>query len=215
MGLLEFLKKTFGDEKGTEIFNKIKGEKDIELLVDSKDKPRYVEKQKLDDANTTIKDYKNQIKDRDTQLETLQGKVKDNEELSKEIETLKTDNSKITKDFEEKLNKQRFEYALDRALTGAKAKNAKAVKALLNTENIKLDGENLLGLNEQLETLKESDAYLFNVENKEPDNTNLGGTGSFSGSSKKDDKTLSFGETLAKQKTEMAQTTEAQSKFFE
>jgi len=38
-----------------------------------------------------------------------------------------------------------LDFALERALTAAKAKNPKAVKALLNLENVKLDGEQLLG----------------------------------------------------------------------
>lgn len=51
--------------------------------------------------------------------------------------------------------------AIDLALTAAKAKNPKAAKALLNLEGVKLDGEKLLGLDEQLAKLKTSDAYLF------------------------------------------------------
>jgi hypothetical protein len=40
---------------------------------------------------------------------------------------------------------------------------------------IKLDGDKLLGLTEQLDTLKESDAYLFETEKAEPGNGKSGG----------------------------------------
>ena len=51
------------------------------------------------------------------------------------------------------------------ALRDAAAKNPKAVKALLDKEKLKLDGETLLGLEDQLKTLRESDAYLFGEDN--------------------------------------------------
>jgi hypothetical protein len=38
------------------------------------------------------------------------------------------------------------------------------VEALLNKDSIKLDGDKLLGLEDQLKALKESDAYLFEGE---------------------------------------------------
>ena len=61
-----------------------------------------------------------------------------------------------------------FNHALEGALKGANVRNAKAVKALLNLENIKIDGEAIIGLNEQLEALKESDSYLFAEEQQQP-----------------------------------------------
>jgi hypothetical protein len=50
------------------------------------------------------------------------------------------------------------------ALVEAKAKNPKLARAALDMSLIKLDGEKLLGLSEQLESLKKSDAYLFDIE---------------------------------------------------
>lgn len=51
--------------------------------------------------------------------------------------------------------------ALEAALLGAKSKNTKAVRALLNMDEVKLDGDKLLGLDAQLEKLKTDAAYLF------------------------------------------------------
>lgn len=62
----------------------------------------------------------------------------------------------------------KFNTALDSALNGAKAKNPKAVKALLNMDDMKLaeTGE-IVGLTEQLEGIKSENDYLF-IADKEP-----------------------------------------------
>ncbi|AND84264.1 phage scaffold protein [Clostridium tyrobutyricum] len=174
--------------------------KDIDL-VDSKN---YVEKTELNTVNNSIKDYKKQLKDRDKQLEDLKEKAKGNEELTAEIERLKDENKNVAKDYEAKIEKLNFDTRLDKALTGAKAKNPKTVKALLNLENLKLDGEDIIGLKEQLEALKESDGYLFD-ENSTETNTNAGagGTGNISNpGSSATDKVMNIGERLAKQRSE-------------
>src|SRR5699024_10118129 len=68
-----------------------------------------------------------------------------------------------------KLQQQAFEHKLHDTLKDSGVRNVKAVKALLDTESIKLDGEKLLNLDDQLEALKESDSYLFETEeNNEP-----------------------------------------------
>lgn len=174
--------------------------KDIDL-VDSKN---YVEKSELDTVNNSIKDYKKQLQDRDKQLEDLKDKAKGNEELTAEIEKLKEENKNAAKDYEAKIEKLNFDTKLDKALTGAKAKNPKTVKALLNLENLKLNGEDIIGLKEQLEGLKESDGYLFD-ENSTETNTNAGagGTGNISNpGSSATDKVMNIGERLAKQRSE-------------
>ena len=49
----------------------------------------------------------------------------------------------------------------DEMLVKFGVKNAKAVKALLDLNNVSLDGENLIGLSEQLNIIKATDPYLF------------------------------------------------------
>jgi len=125
-----------------------------------------------------------QSAERDQQLEDLSDKAKDNEELTAEIDRLKEENQAATQDLKDKLEKQAFDFTLDKALTNSGVRNTKAVKALLDTETIKLDGDKLLGLDDQLTSLKESDDYLFQQEEPQgndpqivpPGNPN-GGTG--------------------------------------
>ncbi len=57
----------------------------------------------------------------------------------------------------------KFDHALESALTGAKAKNAKAIQALLSTDALKdANGEFIAErFNEQLEKIKSENDYLF------------------------------------------------------
>jgi DNA repair exonuclease SbcCD ATPase subunit len=116
---------------------------------------------KVEDYKQEATNLKTQLKDRDSQLKDLEKKAKDNEELLQTIKDLQKENDDATKKYEDELQKTRTEAKLELALKDAKAKNPKAVKALLNTEAIKLDGDKLLGLEEQLKSLQESDSYLF------------------------------------------------------
>ncbi|WP_100406258.1 phage scaffolding protein [Bacillus solitudinis] len=148
---------------GEELYNQV-----IEKAGDNKlavvNNGEWFPKEKFDTVNNDNKDLKQQLKDRDTQLDGLKGKAKDNDDLLKQIQDLQDANKQTATDYQEKLDKQSFEFALDKALSAATARNPKAVKALLDRESIKLDGEKLLGLEDQLSALKESDAYLFGDE---------------------------------------------------
>ncbi|MCT4583766.1 MAG: phage scaffolding protein, partial [Peptostreptococcaceae bacterium] len=191
--------------------DKIKADKENTLIVDDKEKSKYVEKEKLDDANKNISDYKKEIKKRDGQLKDLQDKVKEDTDLSKEIEILKEENRKTTEKYEADLKEKDFNYALERALTDSKVKNPKAVKALLNLDNIKVDGDDLIGFKDQIEKLKESDSYLFNVEDN-----NSGGTGNITPvDNNTNNNNDSLGAMLAKQKMEAQKINDDQKKFFE
>lgn len=121
---------------------------------------------KVDGLEVQIEDYKQQIEQRDQQLNDLFEKAKGNEELTAEIDRLKEDNTNTKNEYEEKLRKQAFEHKLESTLSDAKVKNIKAVKALLDLDTIKLDGDKLLGLDDQLNGLKESESYLFEQETK-------------------------------------------------
>lgn len=134
-------------------------------------------KSDADNKATELSDLRQQIKDRDAQLEELGKKAQGNEELLTQINELKTKNEQTANEYQAKLDKQAFDFALDRALANNNARNSKAVKALLNVDSIKLDGETLLGLDDQLKALRESDAYLFTddkpgISGREPNNPN-------------------------------------------
>lgn len=127
--------------------------------------------EKADELKNQLEDYKQQISERDTQLEEL--KKVDAEGLQAKIDELQQQNETTKTEYEEKLQQQAFEHKLDSSLSGAKVKNTKAVKALLDMDTIKLDGDTLKGLDDQLNSLKESDAYLFEEEQQDPPKPNF------------------------------------------
>lgn len=120
--------------------------------------------EQVDVLQSQIDDYKEQIGERDEQLQELGEKAKGNEELTAQIDELKKANETTKNEYEGKLLEQAFSHKLDNTLSEANVKNAKAVKALLDMDSIKLDGDSLLGLDDQLTALKESEGYLFNSE---------------------------------------------------
>lgn len=122
----------------------------------------YVEKTKFDEVDTKVKQLETSVAERDKQLEDLKKSTGDVETLKKQIETLQNENKTKEETYKTELSNLKKTNALDLALAGAKVKNNKAIKALLDSEKIKLkDDGTLEGLTEQLEAIKKTDAYLF------------------------------------------------------
>ncbi len=68
-------------------------------------------------------------------------------------------------DSKKQLEAMQFDHALESALSGAKARNTKAVCALLETDKLKLNKDGTLtGLSEQLDKIKAENDYLFESE---------------------------------------------------
>ena len=107
-----------------------------------------VETEKLTKANETIKSLQETVKKFD----------------GVDVEKLKQDLADAETKYNTELSAIKLNNALEMALIKGKAKNTKAVKALLDTESIKLDGDKLLGLEEQLAKLKTDNSYLFEEE---------------------------------------------------
>src|SRR5699024_5716531 len=80
------------------------------------------------------------------------------------IKALQEQNEQAQAEYTAQLQQKEYDFALTEALRDAKAKNPKAVKALLDSEAIKFENGQLVGLNEQLDALKQSDDYLFIAE---------------------------------------------------
>lgn len=107
-----------------------------------------------------------QVTDRDNQLTELRKSVKDNEELTTKIAELEKANKEASENYEKSLVETKRGYALNNAISGAKAKNIKALEALLDKGKITYEddgngGFKLTGFSEQIEALKKSDSYLF------------------------------------------------------
>ena len=110
------------------------------------------------------------------QLEDLTKNNADVEALNKLVEQLQLSNKELEENHSKEMHNLQFNFALEGALTNAKSKNNKALKALLNMDNIKYQEGKLEGLQEQIEALQKDASYLFDLETA-PAST--GGLGSF------------------------------------
>ena len=110
------------------------------------------------------------------QLEELTKNNADVEALNKLVEQLQLSNKELEENHSKEMHNLQFNFALEGALTNAKSKNNKALKALLNMDNIKYQEGKLEGLQEQIEALQKDASYLFDLDTT-PQNT--GGLGNF------------------------------------
>lgn len=78
-----------------------------------------------------------------------------------DIDGLKNQLSALQTKYDTDIAAVRKASAIDIALANSKAKNGKAARALLDLDAVKLDGDKLLGFDDQLEALKKSDPWLF------------------------------------------------------
>jgi len=110
------------------------------------------ETQKVTAANDTIKQLQDTVKKFD----------------GVDVEKLKADLATLQQKYDADTAKLRLDNALEVALLSSKARDTKAVRALLDIDKIKLDGDKLTGLEDQIEALKKSHDYMFEAEEKKP-----------------------------------------------
>ena len=127
----------------------------------------YIPKARFDEVNTAKNTAEALVKERDGQLETLKNSTGDVEAMKQQIATLQADNKAKDEAHAAEIKQLKIDNAVEAALTGAKAKNNIAVKALLKD----LDKAELLedgtikGLAEQIEALQKDADYLFDTKN--------------------------------------------------
>ncbi|ODV55459.1 phage scaffolding protein [Lysinibacillus fusiformis] len=146
-------------------------EDQVETIVANaaKEAPKHVvPKAVYNDLSAEKKTLETQLSDRDTQLTDLQKQVKGNEELEKTIKDLRDANDLAATKHQEELQSQKIESAIDIALTGAKARNLTAAKALLDREGVTIDKDgNVIGLTDKVKALVESEETKFMFESTE------------------------------------------------
>lgn len=164
---MDFLKEVLGDELFKQFAAKMK---DSKIKLADLGTGNYVDKHKFDTQATALTTAQGQIKEANKQIEDFKGM--DIETIKKNAEdykikfedsekTHKTEIEDAEKTYNAKILDMQFNTALDGALTGTKAKNIKAVKALLKMDEIKLDGDKLMGFDTQMEAIKKENDFLF------------------------------------------------------
>lgn len=124
----------------------------------------------VQNAQAEVSSLRGQVKERDRQLEGLKANAGDNEALKRQIAELQSENATANQAHEAEMARLKVDFAVEKALSGANAKNVKAVKALLELEDAKLDKEgNVKGLKEQIDrlTAAEDTKFLFDNEQRQ------------------------------------------------
>lgn len=124
----------------------------------------FVAKSQYEEAVEAKKTLDAQIKDRDKQLETLKKSTGDAEALKAEIAKLQDANKTAKAEYEEQVRQLKIDNAVESALTAAKAKNLKAVRALLDLGKAELDDTGVKGLQDQIKKLAEAEDTKFLFE---------------------------------------------------
>lgn len=126
----------------------------------------YVEKGRYDLLETQNQNLNDQVKEHTKQLELLKSKAGDSEAMKKQIADLQAANKKAKQEYANNIKTMHINHAIDTALAGAKAKNVKAVRALLDVDSLEYDEEKgkVLGLTKQINKLMESDDTKFLFE---------------------------------------------------
>lgn len=154
---MEFLKALFGNDALTfeQLEEKLKDNKDIKLA--NLAGGGYVDKKKHEDTMSELSTAKNTIKELQDTVAKFDGV---------DVDALKGKVTELENKYNSDLAAVKLDSAIDFELVKSKVKNPKLAKAALDTSIIKLDGDKLVGLSEQIEALKESDGYLFDIEDE-------------------------------------------------
>lgn len=146
-----------------ELLEKEKDSQELEKKIAEKLKQEYVPKRDYDGVLEAKKGLEGQIAQRDADIKTLKEGAKDNKELQKEYEALQQKYKLDTENLQKQYENSRKNSAIDMEIMKAKGRNATAIKALLDIDKIKLKDDGTLdGLD--LDSLKKSDGYLFEIE---------------------------------------------------
>lgn len=157
---MEFLKDVLGNELYGKVAEKLEGNDKVRLA--NLAGGQYVDKEKLDEAQKTIGGLKKSLEAREQDIAELKKSIKGGDEISKQLSDLQAKYEADTRNLNEKLKENSLASAIDIAVLKARGKNPKAIKALLDKSKLSLSGDgNVEGLPEALDSLKNSDPYLF------------------------------------------------------
>jgi len=174
----ETIKTLLGEDLTKSVEEALKGKgkdgKDVDLVVGNDGS--YVPSTKYDQLKAEKAASDKLATDVQAQLTAL--KATDPEKLKTDLAAAQAEAENLKTKHAEELAALRMDSALDSAIHAAKGRNPKAIKALINREDLKLkDDGTLVGLD--LEALKKSDAYLFEIETTRDEGQGAsGGSGS-------------------------------------
>lgn len=121
-----------------------------------------IAKSRFDEVNGENKSLKEQLDDRDKQLKELAKNEEATEGLKSEITRLQDENKATTEKHSAEVKQLKINSAVELALTGAKARNLTATKALLDLNGVEIDKDgNVVGLDDKVKALVENEETKF------------------------------------------------------
>lgn len=125
----------------------------------------FVPKSQYNEVSEAKKKAEKDVADRDKQIEELGKTAGVSEELKKQIETLTTANREAADKHAAELKELALTSAIKSALNG-KVHDEGLVAGLFDRDKLVVDGDKVVGLEDQLKSLQESKAFLFKPEEK-------------------------------------------------
>ncbi|MGX5789870.1 phage scaffolding protein [Staphylococcus equorum] len=151
-----------------------------------------VPRSRLNDKNEDIKELQAQLEERNNQIESLQSNVADESEYKKQLEELK----KANDDWSNKYQQSQLNNAIKLGVA-KDANDPNDILAFINKDELELtdDGE-VKGLEDAINTLRESKSYLF-ASNKPTGKTPLGGSDPTGGITKEQFNAMNYTDKVA------------------
>lgn len=162
--MLEWLKEILGDSYTEEIDKKVSAEIG----------KAFVAKGDFDAKNAEAKSLKNQLTEANKTIEGF--KAMDMDGVRREAEEWKAKAEQAEKDAAAQVAAVRFDARLDTAITKARGRSTKAIKALLDVDTLRASKDPDKDIGAALEQLAKESDYLFDTGNPPP--PYAGGTGS-------------------------------------
>lgn len=133
----------------------------------NKEVPKHlIPKDKYNELSEAKKKLEADVAERDKQIADLGKAAEGNEELKKQIEQLQAANQEAKEKYEADLKNLKLSSAIKSAIAG-KVHDEDLVAGLFDREKLVLDGDKVVGLDEQLKSLQESKAFLFKQDNQQ------------------------------------------------
>lgn len=145
-------------------------EKITGAVINSKYVPEnYIPKARLDEEIAKKKNFEEQVNTLTKQVDEIKKNAGDNEDLKKQLEQAKEETKKVAKEGEAKFKEFLKETAIKNAYAD-KVHNADVVYGMLDKTKLIYNEETkqVVGLDEQLEALKQTNAWVFKAENQAP-----------------------------------------------
>ena len=121
-----------------------------------------------DDLKSQVTQLQTQLNDKTKEFDTLKESTKDYDSLKEQITQLTTDKTNLQTELNTKVSEIQKKHAIENGVRDAKAKNVKAVMALLDMDKITFENGELSGMREQLEALSKGEDTSFLFGTSEP-----------------------------------------------